>query len=124
MRIVLPLPPNMANSRMHWRVKNRERQNYLVLCDLWSTRVVDGRVFFAGPPLKCGVRVVISATIHHTHTMDQDNSMARLKWPVDWLVTNRYMVDDDPAHLVWIGLPTQVKCKRDERRVEFVLEAA
>ena len=129
MKIILPLPPNMANSRMHWRVKNKARQEYMALCDVWSTRVEDGRVFFSGPSPPhhaCGyvVQVAISAVIHHTHTMDQDNSMARLKWPVDWLVRNGYMVNDDPDHLVWTGLPTQVKCKKDNRRVEFLLEPA
>ena len=66
----------------------------------------------------------ITATIYHTHVMDDDNAVARLKWPVDWLVSGHWIVDDNRKHLRWTGFPTQVKCKRDERRVEFVLEAA
>ncbi len=115
MKIVLPLPPNIANSRMHWRVKNRERRAYMDLCSVFAD--------FDEPDLVRKV-TAITATIYHTHTMDQDNAMARLKWPVDWMVRNGFLVDDDPDHLVWTGVPTQVKCKKDERRVEFVLEAA
>ncbi len=121
MKITLPLPPNMANSRMHWRVKNRERKAYIQRCQVdadmyWE----DWEEVDAVPYEKTG----ITATIYHTHTMDQDNSVARLKWPVDWMKRGLWIVDDDPDHLVWTGFPTQVKCKKDERRVEFVLEAA
>ena len=115
MKIVLPLPPNIANSRMHWRVKNRERKAYMELCDLeWY-----GDTGY--PP---DTKTAITATIYHTHVMDDDNAVARLKWPVDWIKRYGAIVDDDRKHLVWTGFPTQVKCKRDERRVEFVLEAA
>ncbi len=75
------------------------------------------------PPSVTYDRATISATIYHTHTMDQDNALARLKWPVDWLVTNRFLEDDDPYHLRWTGVPSQERCKGLERRVEFVLEA-
>jgi len=108
----------MANSRMHWRVKNRERKAYIALC-YW-----DAVVCLVNPDDMLADKAAITATIYHTHTSDQDNLMARLKWPVDWIKDNGYIWDDDPDHLVWTGVPTQVKCKRDERRVEFVLEAA
>ena len=117
MKITLPLPPNMANSRMHWRTKHRERRAYLEDCGQYAN-------FSGAVARKILTRATITATIYHTHTMDQDNAMARLKWPVDWLVSNLWIQDDDPDHLIWTGLPTQVKCKKDERRVEFVLEAA
>ena len=121
MRIVLPLPPNMANSSMHWRTKNRKRQDYVQHCH--ATAKYDPPKIYPGVP-RTLEKATITATIYHTHTMDDDNAMARLKWPVDWLVTNLWLTDDDPAHLVWTGVPTQVKCKREDRRVEFVLEPA
>ena len=121
MKLTLPLPPNMANASVHWRTKNRQRKEYLTLCDYlrnprpkWhSTR--SGKL---GPPPK----VQITATLYHTHKSDPDGRMARIKWPVDWLTRNGYIVDDDDEHLVWAGVPTQVKCKKADRRVEFILE--
>ncbi len=117
MKITLPLPPNMANKSWgHWTKKHKAQKAYMVLCMLKHK--------CHGGTLPAGIRKEITATIYNTRLMDQDNAMARLKWPVDWINRTGFIVDDDPDHLVWTGLPTQVKCKKDERRVEFVLEAA
>lgn len=34
LRLVFPMPPNIANSRMHWRVKHRAKCGYWALVDL------------------------------------------------------------------------------------------
>ena len=54
--------------------------------------------------------------------MDTDNLMARLKWPVDWIVKAGYLADDGPKVLEW-EMPQQVIDRRN-MRVEIELEAA
>lgn len=111
MRITLPLPPNMANARMHWRTKNRKRQDYELRCDTYPNPEPEP---FVG-------RAVIKAHLVTWSTMDGDNLMARMKWPVDWLVKRGYLVDDSPTYLVWV-MPTQ-EIGRKNRRIEITLEA-
>lgn len=111
MRLTLPLPPNIANSRMHWRTRNRKRNDYEDRCTIvagWSK----------DPPMN---KARITVKLYTWSTMDTDNLMARLKWPVDWLVKAGYLVDDDPTHLEWI-MPTQ-KIDRKNRRVVINLDA-
>ena len=69
MRITLPLPPNMANARMHWRTKNGKRQDYELRCDTYPNP--EPEPFFG--------RAVIKAHLVTWSTMDTDNLMARLK---------------------------------------------
>lgn len=112
MKIKLPLPPRDA--------KNRQRQEYIQRC------YVEAEYY---PPEKEGMtqtlgKATITATIYHTHTIGRDAVMARLGWGVGWLVRNLWITDDDPDHLQWTGIPKQVRCKKDKRRVEFTLEKA
>lgn len=119
MKIMLPLPPNMANGRMHWRVKNNKRKAYFEACDILMAPYT---VYFPDdPPM---TRTRLKATIYCGGRMDQDNAIARLKWPVDWLVRNDLLAEDSPAFLEWVWPIEQVVKRNQQYRVEFELEAA
>jgi hypothetical protein len=119
-KITLPLPPNLANSRFHWRVKNNKRKAYFETCDILAA--VRGFVKeFAAPMPE---RVKIKATIYCGGRMDHDNAIARLKWPVDWMVNNDVLENDSPAHLEWVWPIEQVIGRKQQYRVEFELESA
>lgn len=123
MKITLPLPPNMANSRFHWRVKHNKRTAYFDACGMiafdrhnaWWVEAWRG-----GPPAKAKVK----ATIYCGGRMDHDNAIARLKWPIDWLVANGWLVGDKPSQLEWVWPIEQIVKRKQQYRVEFELEAA
>lgn len=117
MTFTLPLPPNIANARMHWRVKNIERKAYMQACDALQAA---GRV--PAPPRQPFVRSWIEASITNAALSDDDNAMARLKWPVDWLKTRGYIVDDSRKHLTWRGLPDQHITRKDAPHVVITLD--
>lgn len=102
----LPLPPNMANGRAHWRAKHRERRGYLAACDLAAFRLVASR-----EPLD---NVVLSSTLYLWATMDDDNALARIKWAADWLKTRGVIVDDKRPHCRFT-IPEQVIDRSNQR---------
>ena len=116
MIFTLPLPPNMGNMRLHWRQRNRKKKDYWLRCDIamrlkWPSR---------GQPWE---RATISAHFYVWNLMDDDNAMSRVKFPVDWLVNQGYIVDDSRKVLTWTGLPEQT-IDRKNQRLEITLEAA
>ncbi len=116
MIFVLPLPPNIGNLRAHWRVKNRQKHEYWLLCDIamrlkWPVR---------GQPW---TKATISAHFYVWNLMDDDNAMSRVKFPVDWLVRQGYIVDDSRKVLTWSGLPDQTIDRSDQRLVLTLEEA-
>ena len=114
MRVTLPLPPNMANSRMHWRTKNRKRQDYYQYAMVLAMKDAP-----RAPLPKARVRV----TLYVWALMDYDNMIARLKWPLDVLVDAGWIVDDGPDCLEFAEMPSQF-VDRKGQRVEIELEAA
>ena len=111
MRIVLPLPPNRANARWHWRTEKRKRADYFLRCHCTDWK----------QPRKPHSHVRLTATLYVWSRMDMDNLMARMKWPLDWLVRNEFLTDDGPDVIEWVGLPTQV-VDRKNQRIEIELE--
>ena len=110
MKLTLPLPPNRANARWHWRTEKQKKDDYYFLCEcqtVWRHR--------PDFPLK---RARIAVTLYTWSAMDLDNLMARLKWPVDWLVRRGYIADDSPDVLEW-ELPRQ---EIDRRRPRIEIE--
>lgn len=87
----LPMPHNVANGRLHWRSKHRIKQQYWILCDmLLSDRDIPA------PPATPFVRSRCTITLKLCgRTMDRDNAYARVKFPVDWLKSRGYIVDDN-----------------------------
>lgn len=112
--LTLPLPPNMANARMHWRTKDGKRAVYLAACD---TRQLLGSV--PRPPATTMDRVELRSTLYLWATMDDDNALARIKWAADWLKTRGYIVDDKRPHCRFT-IPEQV-IDRANQRLELTI---
>ena len=121
MKITLPLPPNMANSRLHWRVKNRKRKEYFEACDLAAILVpVRERALLVrrAPSIE---KTMIRATVYCGALHDEDNLLARLKFPVDWMVRRGFLKDDGPMQISWYWPIEQVVKRGQDYRVEFEL---
>lgn len=104
----------MANSRMHWRVKQKTKKAYWDSCDIYRALWLrNGRQF---------ERAKIRATIFCGGRMDHDNAIARLKWPVDFLVTQGLLAGDKPSQLSWHWPIEQVVKRNQEYRVEITIE--
>ena len=116
MKLTLPLPPNRANAREHWRVTHRnkvwyyERARNAILLELVNN------VEWTGD---CTERMRLDATFYLWKKMDRGNLVARLKWLEDALVNYGLLVDDNEE---WLDLqmPKQV-IDRKNRRVEIEL---
>jgi hypothetical protein len=114
--LTLPMPPNMANARMHWRVKQNAKTEYWARLNLLHAAGVIARAPYPTPE-----RAEIHVRMHVGGQMDHDNAMARLKWLLDWLVGNRYLRDDSPRHLEWAGFPEQVVKKDGNYRCDLTI---
>lgn len=109
MKLVLPIPPNRGNDRLHWAAEKRAKDAYYTAC----------LARYGKPPKVTLSRATIGATLYTHQTMDEDNLMARLKFPVDFLVERGYITDDSPGVLIW-ERPTQ-EIDRRNQRVEIEL---
>lgn len=113
---VVPMPPNLANARLHWRAKDRKRTEFFASCDwLQATKMVPA------PPAKPVERATLRVVMHLGAAMDTDNAMARTKWAIDWLTSRRYIVDDRQSVLEWEGFPIQVVKRDGNYRIELTL---
>jgi len=65
----------------------------------------------------------LTATLYLHQRMDADNLMARMKWPLDWLVERGWITDDNPEVIEWTEPPIQV-IDRKNPRVVIELEPA
>jgi hypothetical protein len=112
--LVLPLPPNLANGRQHWRVKLAAKQRYYEAARLALLAQV-GAVQTMEPPHVMRVE----PTLYLHQGMDHDNAAARCKWILDSLVGHGLLYADSPR---WCDLvmPRQVM-DRKHQRVELTL---
>lgn len=97
--LTLPMPPNVANARMHWAAKMRARRQ-------WEQRAIVMERGLRGrhrPMQRCRV----TAILYLRQRMDDDNSVARLKFPLDLLKARGLIVDDKRPHLELAGIPEQ-----------------
>lgn len=99
---VLPLPPNLANSRWHWRVKQNKKKQYYAALDLLRVAQLLPPV----PSVPWG-RATVTAAMVLGAAQDDDNAMARCKWALDWIVRAGYIADDRRKVLRWAGFPDQ-----------------
>ena len=115
--LMLPLPPNLANSRMAWQAKHQAKKAYWRQCD---NRVTLGEVAKADRRLPLAY---LYADVYLGRPMDPDNLVARLKWTIDWLVTRGYLEDDDAVHLRFAEHPRQFSpTPKAARGVKITLE--
>lgn len=112
-RLVLPLPPNAANSRRHWRKALAEKKAY------WHRLGWTLLPSYSLAPPKPFDPAYISLHYYIWNPMDDDNAMHRAKPLLDWL-KGPYIVDDSRKHLVWASLPAQT-IDRKNPRVEVTL---
>ena len=107
MKLTLPLPPNRANAREHWRVTHRKKVEYYEKAELALMTQYLG----AQPSPR---RMRLYATFYLWNKMDQGNLVARLKWIEDSLVDSGLLVDDNEK---WLDLqmPTQVTDRKNQR---------
>lgn len=96
----LPLPLNIANARLHWRVKNNAKQAYFADLDALQAAKI-----LPAPPPQPWTKARIASDMFVGNRMDADNAMARHKWPLDWLQTRGYIAND--KDLEWAALPAQ-----------------
>lgn len=85
----LPLPENLGNSRMHWRAKHGAKLDY------W--RRLDDAVLLKNiprPPRTPWPGGHANVVVRTLRKMDVDNAAARVKWPLDWLQSRGYIVND------------------------------
>jgi hypothetical protein len=117
--LTVPMPLNLANSRMHWRKRHREK------CAYWDTldmmRVLK---HIPGPPRKPYAKARISSRMVLGAAMDQDNAMSRHKWVCDWLSERGYIADDRAKCLTWTGFPEQHVTRKEPASITITLEAA
>ena len=112
MKLILPLPLNLGNARLHWAEKNRKMNAYFDLC------LATVKVKRPEWPLP---RADISATLYVWNLMDEgDNMRTRLKWPLDFLVQRGYIEDDSPRTLTWGPVSQAIDRKRPRVEIELV----
>ena len=112
----MPLPDNLANSRLHWAVKHKRKTAFWLMCDMLRK----GKVF-PKPPKEPWNKAEIAVHMTLGNTMDTDNAVARCKQAIDWLVTRGYVVDDKPKHLIWAGMPTQRVSRKNAPQLDITL---
>lgn len=118
MKLVLPMPPNRANQRKHWRVALKEKKAYWAALDAL-------RLARRLPPIpEAPPRFVALKTKMYVFSiMDHDNAVARLKYALDWLKAWGYIADDSPKHLR-LEMPEQAVDRKNQRIEIEIREAA
>lgn len=101
---------------MHWTVKHRAKQEY--------ARQVYARQLAGQMPLTPFVpweKALVYATLVVGNAMDDDNAVARCKWPLDLLVQLGYLADDRRKVLRWAAFPEQIVSRKQEPSLTLVL---
>lgn len=112
--LTFPLPVNLANARLHWAAKLRRMHE-------WQNRAIVHERGLRGRHRRMErVRATAVYYIGRAERMDDDNAVARLKWPLDLLKARGLIVDDKRPHLQLAGIPEQRQ--GTPRRLELTLE--
>ena len=116
LRFEFPMPANIANARMHWRVKLNAKNAFYAECDR--------RQLLNAIPAPRPTPFLVSTakvTMHLGAEMDDDNAGHRCKWVWDWLKTRGYIVDDKKKNLKLAGYPEQRVKRNQNYRIEVIL---
>jgi len=115
-KIFLGTPPDVGgNARKNWRTTLKGKKKYLAECD---ERQLLGLV---PPPPAKPISLCRIATHFRTHcTLDWDNACARQKYPLDWLVTRGYLLDDSPKVIPACPIVTQ-EIDRKNKQIEITI---
>ena len=121
MKMTLPLPVNLGNSRDHWAVQHKRKRAYWLHLD-------NAQMFrhIPPPPATPFQRAHVRWRWFVWNKLDPDNLMARKKWILDWLTTRGYLADDRECNVTLTDLPQVIDRKhpRVEITVEEIEEAA
>lgn len=100
----LPLPQNLNRNRhTAWQAAHAAKRKWYALADAWGLRYRH-----PSPPAQPWRLIRVTAVLTMRASMDPENAMRRAsKWPMDWLVSRGYLVDDRAKHVRWTGLPEQ-----------------
>lgn len=113
-----PMPPSLGNASgqsRHWRTIAGKKKQYLRMLDLWSITNC-----FERPPQQPHAGLTIcQSKMFLGNKMDMDNAMIRHKWPLDWLATRGYVVND--KHITWQHFPIQIVERGQDYRIELTL---
>lgn len=112
-----PMPPNLANSRMHYMAKHKSKTSHWAMCDL----LAKGGLLPKKPKSAPWDKAVVASQMVVGALHDHDNAVARHKFVLDWLVKRGYLVDDSPKHLRWEGFPTQRVSRKNEPSITLTL---
>lgn len=116
----IPMPPTLTNSgkgrSRHWRVIEREKEQYWTLLTIAKQFKT-----IPPPPAVPWEKARIQSLMVLGGAMDDDNAMARHKWPIDWLVRNGYIKSDRKSCLVWADFPTQRVSRKEDKTITITL---
>lgn len=91
--LILPLPPNKANSRQHWAVALREKRAY-------QARLTVALQNSGKRPPKPLQRFSAHVMMYAKRVRDMDNAWASMKPLWDTLTRQGWIADDAPKHFL------------------------
>lgn len=124
--LTVPMPANLANSRMHHMVKHRAKTGYWDSLDILRQLYLSHSIAKSCPyaiPMQPDVPlspVRLDATMYLGARMDDDNALGRLKWVADWLKTRKYIKDDKRPHCRFT-IPEQIIKRDGNYRIDITL---
>lgn len=96
--LMLPLPPNMGNADFgHWRTRYDVKRQY---AEYFKT-LLNLNIIMA-PPEKPPLFSSLEIKMFVRAELDQDNAHARIKFALDGLTKNGYIVDDKKKYLKYV----------------------
>jgi hypothetical protein len=101
---------------MHWRVKHRARQQYAAA--IYALQMAGQLPKIPWPAYP---KATVRASLVLGAAMDDDNAVARCKWPLDILVELGYLADDRRKCLRWESFPEQTVSRKLEPSLTLVL---
>ena len=128
MEVVLPMPINLANARLHWRTRLEHKKRYYETLDLMAS--VHRKVGFPEelpfrvpqpPAMVYAGRLWVDAHLVLGNLMDDDNAMHRMKFVLDWLVTRKYIAGDSRKYIKWRDVPSQEVSRKQPSHVRLTL---
>lgn len=111
--MVVPLPLNLANSRLHWAVKQKKKREYWDhLTFLKQARIIPR------PPLRWPSFARVEMVLYVAQRMDKGNAYNRVKWLEDWLAGHGYIAGDREDQ---IDLQVSQQVDRKNQRIQVCI---
>lgn len=112
-QMVIPLPLNLANSRLHWAEKMRKKRAY------WDELTIRKQAkIIPPPPVRWPTFARVEMVLYVARLMDKGNAYNRVKWVEDWLAGHGYIAGDREDQ---IDLQVSQKVDRKNTRIHVVI---